>query len=85
MADAPSGNGLESRIARIDERTQNTEDLLRALRTDVAKITDDHEARIRAVEHQTQELGTRLNLWQGVQGTFTAVVGAVAAFLGTRQ
>lgn len=69
----PTGNGMQARIARIDERTKHIADKIDVNHEELCKRLDDHEKRLRDLEGSQG-----WNVWRDV-GAFVAAIGAGVA------
>ena len=71
----PTGNGMQARIARIDERTKHIAERIDTNHDELCKRLDDHEKRLRSLEGSQG-----WNVWRDI-GAFVAAIGAGVAGL----
>ena len=78
-----NGNGRVT-MALLGQKLDTLSEDLQEWREEVRRCTQDHEARLRALERQVVQNSQRLGTWAGIQATFTAIAATVAGWLGTR-
>lgn len=71
-------------LATMAAQLSALSDDVKALRAEITRILDDHETRIRCVESATNEMKTTQKTATGVLAGLQVVIGAIAAWLGSR-
>ena len=85
-----SGNGtvtlavLGVKLDTLIESSQKAEAYSKACLTDLEKKHEADHDKLLALEGRVQRNAERIGVWQAGQATFTAVVGAIASWIGTR-
>lgn len=69
----------------ILQRLETIQRDIDTIKTDNRRTLDDHEARLRSLERQQTILESRVNVFGVLQGLYSTVVAAAAAFFGVRQ
>ena len=75
ISNAVSGQTNATQLALLVQKVD-------ALTTQVTRLADDHESRIRLIETSITKLGERITLFQGVQIIFATIAAAIAAIIG---
>lgn len=72
----------EQSLALINQKVDTVIGQLTYYTTELRKLIDDHESRLRTIETGLTEVKGRVTTWQFLQGGFTSIVGFVATVLG---